>query len=484
MNVEQHDVLVDREEERRQGFGSLGSIIGLLVAAWGAALASAPLNDNSFFTHLATGRIILGEGRVPTRDPYTFTASDEAWTVQSWLASVAYAGAERLAATLGLRLLVLGVFVAAASVLWRLTRPAASLPVRFVLAALALFVATGLWTERPYMVGVVGIGLVWLALDGAIPWWTMVPLLWVWGNSHGSFLFAGGLVVAVLVGGALDRGRSDWRQVPRDEARVAGAVLVGTILVAAGPLGFRALTFPLTALRSSDVFGLVTEWQAPRFRLASELAFLGLVTLTLVLLARQRTTWRTIVPTAAFVAAALYAQRNIVMATVVLVAACAQTAPALGTLRSGDRPRGGRPIAVAVAVVFVLAVANTLLTPAGSVDDYAARPLAWLGEEPSQGRVVTDVLHGNLLEVLDGPTGSVFVDDRFDLLPQELFDDYLQLEGGGTRWSDVLDRYDADVVIWARGAPLATLLEDSAAWRVSFSDSTWLLAERRVAPAP
>src|SRR3546814_549276 len=253
------------------------------------------------------------------------------------------------------------------------------------------------------MVGVIGVGLVWLALDGAIPWWTMVPMLWVWGNTHGSFLFAGGLVVAVLVGGALDRGRSGWRQIPQNEVRVAGAVLAGTILVAAGPLGFRALTFPLTALRNSDVFGLVTEWQAPRFRLASELAFLGLVTLTLVLLARQRTTWRTIVPTVAFIAAALYAQRNIVMATVVLVAACEQTAPALGTLRSGDRPRGGRPIAVVIAVLFLLAVANTLLTPAGPVDDYAARPLPWLGAGAPEGRLGNHVPHGNHLSAPAAP---------------------------------------------------------------------------------
>ena len=91
------------DTERRGGFGSLGSIIGLLVLTWAAALASGPLNDNSFFTHLATGRLILDEGRVPTEDPYTFTAVGEPWTVQSWLAAVAYAGFERMAGTLGLR---------------------------------------------------------------------------------------------------------------------------------------------------------------------------------------------------------------------------------------------------------------------------------------------------------------------------------------------------------------------------------------------
>ena len=45
--------------EERGGFGSLGSILLLLVLTWAAFLALVPLNDNSFFTHLATGRIIL-----------------------------------------------------------------------------------------------------------------------------------------------------------------------------------------------------------------------------------------------------------------------------------------------------------------------------------------------------------------------------------------------------------------------------------------
>jgi hypothetical protein len=469
----------DVEQAPKGGFGSLGSIIGLLALTWAAGLASAPLNDNSFFTHLATGRLILDEGQVPSSDPYTYTAAGEPWTVQSWLASVAYAGAERLAGPLGLRLLILLVLGLAAWLIWRLTEPAASLLVRFALVSLALLVATGLWSERPYMVGVVGIALVWLALEGRLRWWTMLPLMWIWGNAHGSFVLAPVLVAVILLGDALDRRSRRWVHVPAHERRVALAVLAGTVLVAVGPLGLRALTFPLVAAQRSDVFRQVTEWQAPQFRSPSELAYLAFVVVALVVLARWGRSWRLILPAGTFVAASLYAQRNIVVATVVLVAVCARSAPTVGSLQSEERPSLGRPVAVVVAVLLGLVAANTLLTPPSAVEDYAAAPIAWLGATGADGRVATDVLNGNLLEVLDGPRRAVFVDDRFDVLPDDVFEDLLELQRGGPGWEAALDDHDVSTVVWGRSAPLASLLRADDTWRITFSDARWVVAKRR-----
>jgi len=467
------------EAAEARTFGSLGSIIGLLVLTWAAGLASRPLNDNSFFTHLATGRIILEDGRVPSRDPYTFTAAGEPWTVQSWLASVAYAGFERLAGEMGLRLLLLMVFLVAGWLMWRLTAPAASLLVRTCLVSAALLVGTGLWSERPYMIGVIGIAVVWLALDGSFPWWSPLPLLWVWGNVHGSFVLAVVLVAIVLAGGALDRGRDRWRAVPQHERRTAAAAAVGTLLVAAGPLGLRALTFPLVAAQRGDVFAEVTEWQAPEFRSPSEVAFLALALFTVAALARWSRSWQLVLPAVAFLGAALYAQRNVVSAAVVLVAVAARVVPAVGTLRGAERPKVGRAAATVMGVALVLVSLATLVTPASAVQDYAARPLAFLASSGVEGRVATDVLNGNLLEVLDGPERQVFVDDRFDLLPDPLFEDYLTLLRGRPGWGGVLDERSIAAVVWDRREPLGSLLSESSGWRIAYSDPTWIVAVRR-----
>ena len=42
---------------------------------------------------------------------------------------------------------------------------------------LGLFVVSDLWSERPYMVGVIGLSVVWLALEGRVRPWLLVPLL-------------------------------------------------------------------------------------------------------------------------------------------------------------------------------------------------------------------------------------------------------------------------------------------------------------------
>lgn len=465
------------------GFGSLGSVLRLLTLLWSAGMAAFPLTDNSFFTHLATGRIILDEGRVPSTDPYTYTASGEPWTVQSWLASVAYAGAERLGSDVGLRVLVLVVFGIAMTVLWELTRPAASLIGRLLIMALALLVVTQLWGERPYMIGVIGLGLVWLSLEGRVRPWLLVPFLWLWVNTHGSFVLALGLVAVVVAGSALDHRRATgtWATEPHDR-QVALAVVGGTLLGAVGPVGPKLLWFPLTALTRSGVFAEIIEWRPPAFQSIGERSFVLLFACALLLVVR-RPRFRLVLPAVIFGLAAMTAQRNVVMATVVLVAVAAHAAPEAGTLRSWHRPAGGRVAAVVLGALLAVATTSALVTPVHGFGGYPARALAWLDASGTEGRVAHQVLTGNLLEVLDGPRAAVFVDDRVDMLPETVFRDFLVLRDGGSAWSAVLDRHDIEVVVWERDSALQSLLGMSPAWRTAYADADWTVAVRRASGA-
>ncbi len=64
-------------------------VLGVGFAVWGLSIGIDQISDNSFFTHLATGRLILSSG-IPHHDVYSFTAAGDPWVVQSWLASVLY----------------------------------------------------------------------------------------------------------------------------------------------------------------------------------------------------------------------------------------------------------------------------------------------------------------------------------------------------------------------------------------------------------
>ena len=97
-------------------------------------------------------------------------------------------------------------------------------------------------------------------------------------------------------------------------------------------------------------------------------------------------------------------------------------------------------------------------------------------------RVATQDFTGNLLEVLDGPEGQVFIDDRADMFPEAVVADYLTLVHGAPAWASVLDTYDVDIVVWKHSQPLGTLLATDARWHVAFADTTWSVACRRGAP--
>lgn len=460
---------------------TLGTALLLLVFAWGAVIASFPLDDNSFFTHLATGRLILDQGAVPRADPYTFTALGAPWTVQSWLASVLYATGERVGGDAGLRFVVLVLVLIATALLWRITRPLTSVFSRIAVVFLAMFTVTHLWTPRPFLFGVIGLALVWLALQGAFsPWW-LVPAMWVWANAHGSFPLAVVLVLSVLAGRRLDR-LGNTAQV-----RVLVATLVGSLVAAVGPLGVSVLTFPVTAITRSAAFVEVSEWQAPDYQTISERAFLVLALATLAALVR-RPRWRTALPALVFIAAGLLAQRNIVMAVVVLVGVLAESVGQLGTLTVDDRPRLRLPLIGVVGVACAGAVALALLSPAvDELDGYPVRSLAWMeavSPDVGPGRVAVQDRTGNLLEVLDGAEGALFIDDRVDMFPEEVFADAVALHRGAPNWDQILDRYRIDVVVWERRRPLASLLAASDDWRIAMSESTAVVACRRDRACP
>src|SRR5205085_12394954 len=114
------DVLI-RSSRLRQP-PSLAALIGGVVAFVSLLIGLGPLNDNSFLTHLATGRIMWETHHIPHSDPYTFTAPGKSWVVQSWLASLLYGATDNWWGPAGL-LLLMGVSAAAVGTLvWTLTR--------------------------------------------------------------------------------------------------------------------------------------------------------------------------------------------------------------------------------------------------------------------------------------------------------------------------------------------------------------------------
>ena len=79
------------------------------------------LGDNSFLTHLATGRETLDNGFV-REDVFTWTSAGEPVVVQSWLASTAYAIVDEVGGLSAIRALMAVTAGALAVLCWILTQ--------------------------------------------------------------------------------------------------------------------------------------------------------------------------------------------------------------------------------------------------------------------------------------------------------------------------------------------------------------------------
>ncbi len=460
---------------RRRWPPTLAFALGAAMAVWAASIGFGRLVDNSFMTHLATGRLILAGGGIPHHDPYSFTAAGDPWVVQSWLASILYGWVDKAAGGQGLRVLMGLTTGALGALTWRLTRPAQSLLGRVVITTLVIAVGITVWSPRPLLIGLLMLTLTLLAAEGGLPPWVLVPVFWIWVNTHGSFPLGLVLLGTLWLGRRADGqdGQVEWRCL----LWAVGGTLAGVI----GPLGPTLLLFPLHLLGRMKELDTIIEWQSPSFSDTWARIFLVQVLVAVALLVR-RPNWRAALPLIVFVAAALLSQRNVAVAALVLVPGMAWGFAGLGSVKGQDRTPVSVVVLVAVVLVGALMVSASLARPAWDLSSFPQAPVAWMaqhGIQPSEVRMASSDTTGNYLELLYGRQAHVFLDDRVDMYPPSVVDDYLTLEHGAPDWSAVLDRRQIDVVLWDRTQPLVGLLSSSPAWRVLYQDHAWSLLCRR-----
>jgi hypothetical protein len=357
----------------------------------------------------------------------------------------------------------------------RTGRPAATVVAAFA----AIAVGLPFWAPRPLLVGLLCLGVTILIVERRhSPLW-LLPLVWVWVNSHGSFPLGLLWIGATCVGAWIDNRRSgDEANVPW---RYAAAFVGGLVLGAINPLGPRLLTFASSAVTKREVFRNLVEWKAVDFQsFEGGVCLVGLL-VAFVVVARHRIGWRYLLPTAGFLGLGLLAQRNMAPLGIVMAPTLAAALRVRTPVSSERPPRVNSVIAgvlVALAAVFVVgaSIGPTLATsryPVASIDWLDAR-----GRFKAPHRVVTPDNVGNYLELRLGRPQLVFIDDRLDMYPARVSEDYLDLLAGADPALRVLERWKADTVLWHSRTPLVDRLLADGDWRVAHRERGWTVLER------
>jgi len=466
----------------------LESLVVATLVLFGYRTGLNGISDNSTFAHLRTGIEMTRHWSIPRADPYSFTAPHHPWVVQSWLASAVYGAAYRLG---GLHVVVFADGLLAAAVAWvvaRLARTGAFITT-LVAAPLAVLVGAIYWAPRPLMFGLLCLGLLVTVVERrTTPRW-LIPITWVWVNTHGSFPLGAAWLLARAAGEALD-----GRHWPRATARYTGWFLGALALAAANPLGPKLLAFPLAVRDKASVFRNVVEWRSPDFQSPQGIALLVLLGIGLIILIRTRVSWADTLPVVGFLAAALFSVRNVAPAAVVfapvLGRAMRRAAPPpaevgeIGTKADLPASKPGVPTdasrrpslnAVIASLLVVVALIFTVGERRAAPLDlrtYPTAAVAWMGThgylDPTRHRVAEQDVIGDYLILLRGPAGKVFIDDRVDMYPVVVSDDYDTLLHGTVGSIAVLDRYRVDTVLWDDRLALPGLREALGGWRAVY----------------
>ena len=181
-------------------FAIVVAVIGYVIGIFTPAL----LNDPDTYWHIATGLWIVRNGAIPHADPFSYTFAGAPWVAHEWLSEVVMALAWKVAGWNGIVML----FGAATAVTFgafayyltrRLRQPAA-----LVVFVLGVACISGSLLARPHLLAL-PLLVLWLtgllrareAGTGPSPW--LLPLMLVWANLHGSFVFGLALVVPLAV---------------------------------------------------------------------------------------------------------------------------------------------------------------------------------------------------------------------------------------------------------------------------------------------
>jgi hypothetical protein len=435
-------------------------------------IGAAAISDNSMFVHIRTGMDIAAGRGIPRTDPYSYTAHGAHWVVQSWLPSFTYGWLERIGG-FGLVAAEQGAIVAALA--WLILRLARAGSVARTIAAGGLAVGIGapFWSQRPLLVGLLAFALTVLIVERRLnPLW-LVPVVWVWVNSHGSFPLGLAWLVVVAAGAAIDQ-----RQITRGDVRYVGGFVLGLLLAAVNPLGPRLLFFPLTVGEKSSVFKAIVEWQSPDFQTPSAMLSLGCLVLALMVLFRSRVAWRDILPVALFVGLGLFAMRNLAPMAVVMAPVLGRALASARSAAPAERRPINRLIAAGLVAVFLVLGITAVRGPGLRGADYPVAATTWLdrhGYLKAPHHIAQQDTVGGYFDLRYGRTARVFIDDRVDMFPVAVTEDYIALVRGSAKSLSILDRHGVDAVLWEEDRALVGMLQLADGWRQAYRHGGWVV---------
>jgi hypothetical protein len=452
-----------------------------------------PVADNDLWGHVYFGSVILGSGRLPPTNQFSYTSPDHPWINHEILAECAFAAVFRHLGSpglLGLKLLIgLATFGLMLRMITRRTDSLASTALS--LAACGSLLSPG-FLVRPQIFTFLGLAILWERIqryDETRDWRSLAvlpPLFALWTNTHGGVAAGFGVfLVYVAIAPLSGRRRSELRQ-------LGLFALLSTLALLANPYGAKLLGFLWEDLGRARA---ISEWQPlPLLGLPGILCEGVLAILVIGLPAGQRARPWEVATLAAAAVMTFRHQRHLPLFAILAAPRLAETLDVLG--RRAARAARIPPlqgVARSLLAAGLCAVATFEIVRV--IDVYRSLRFHILVDPDlfpvdAVRFIKRNRLGGNLVVQSDWgeyaiwhlyPDCRVSFDGRYTTAyPEEVLDLSHRFQTAAPGWEAALEGADLALVSREQRAVTTRMFEDLA-WQYVYSDPTALVFVRKSA---
>jgi hypothetical protein len=239
------------------------------------------LNDPDTQWQIAVGQWILDHRAVPETDVYSFTMRGQPWISTQWLAQVGFAKVHAWFGWSGPVVLAAASSAAAFALVARFLSRHLSESATLVFVAVALALTAPHLLARPHVLAlpvmVMWIGTLIAAADRqAVPSFSVLPLMVLWANLHGGFVFGLLMIAPIALDAVVNAQASQRKPLLVRWTLFAAAALIASCCT---PYGWNSLLAAQRILSLGSALPLITEWRAMDFTHVSpfELCLLGAI---------------------------------------------------------------------------------------------------------------------------------------------------------------------------------------------------------------
>jgi hypothetical protein len=259
--------IVNTAEEASPLRGLLPLWVGVAAYALLLLTGNGLLNDPDTQWQITLGQWILDHRAVPETDVYSFTMRGQPWMSTQWLAQVLYAKSYAWFGWSGPVVLAAGACAATFALLARFLSQRLSNSATLVFVSVALALASPHILARPHVLAFPAMvawveGLIAAADKHRAPSFWLLPLMVLWANLHGGFVFGLVMIAPIALDAVVNAEAPSRRLLVLQWVAFAAAALVASCCT---PYGWNALLASQKILALGSALPLITEWRAADF---------------------------------------------------------------------------------------------------------------------------------------------------------------------------------------------------------------------------